>query len=90
MSPTKRRNLGIAIFAAGLALFWAPAQEYFAIDRCIDRGGSYDYAGHLCDFKQSHPVDGSVPSTFLIVLGLGGMGVGMGLVASGMAKRHAP
>ena len=90
MSPANRRNLGIAIFAVGLVSFWAPAQEYLAIDRCLDRGGSYNYTQHQCDFKQSHAIDDSVPSTFLIVLGFGVMGVGIGLIANAMAKRHAP
>lgn len=29
--------------------------QHHAIDRCLDSGGSYDYAARHCDFTASHP-----------------------------------
>jgi multisubunit Na+/H+ antiporter MnhB subunit len=31
-------------------------QEVRAADRCLDAGGSYDYAGGDCDHETNHPV----------------------------------
>jgi len=28
--------------------------ELLAVDSCLDRGGSYDYAAGICDFQKSH------------------------------------
>ena len=36
-----------------LILTWAP--EWLAADRCLDAGGSFDYARMECDFNSNHP-----------------------------------
>ena len=30
-------------------------REFSAVDRCLDNGGSFDYAKDTCDFKANHP-----------------------------------
>ena len=53
------RLLGLSIIVTGLALP-APAVALFAwelvaADRCLDAGGSFDYACGECDMLASHP-----------------------------------
>lgn len=31
------------------------AREFFAVDRCLDGGGSFDYAAATCDHTENHP-----------------------------------
>jgi len=38
---------------AGFYLVWPSMNEFLAIDSCLDRGGSYDYAHGLCDLEGS-------------------------------------
>ena len=47
-----------ALFGITVLLFavWAITlfDEMSAIDSCLDRGGSYDYERHECDFEENH------------------------------------
>ena len=38
-----------------LAVFVFDVIDAARIDRCLDRGGSYDYESEECDFSASHP-----------------------------------
>jgi hypothetical protein len=53
------RLLGTAAIVIGLALpapaVFTLASEFIVVDRCLDVGGSYDYARSVCDHTQSHP-----------------------------------
>lgn len=66
----------IAAGGAILLAYWSVA--YLAVDRCLDTGGSFDYAHRLCDYGASHPyspglVDGLVP--VLVGAGLSALGL---------------
>ena len=45
--------LGAACLVAGLTLVPA-CDEFWTVDVCLDRGGSFDYARSRCDFAASH------------------------------------
>ena len=65
-------NLRIAaatliLFAVFLAL--QPISYARQIDSCLDRGGSFDYESHRCDFDVDHPT-GSAVSRSVIYYGL--------------------
>ena len=45
--------LGAAILAVVLA--WLFVSEFLEVDRCLDAGGSFNYASGQCDFKSNHP-----------------------------------
>ena len=44
----------ILILIAGY-LAWQPISLFFAVDGCMDRGGSFDSEAQTCDFEASHP-----------------------------------
>ena len=44
----------VVVAAVVIALAWAPTRRFLAIDRCLDNGGSYDYALSRCDLERSH------------------------------------
>lgn len=53
-----RTIAALAALAAAFALAWPIGSELFAAERCLEAGGSYDYAAAQCDFKASHPSPG--------------------------------
>ena len=52
-------RLALLAGAIFLAVLWGQLTEVSAVDRCLDRGGSYDYGIGRCDLVRSQPV--SVP-----------------------------
>ena len=54
MRLTLSRLLLLAMIAA-IAVSWNPARRFFAADKCLDAGGSYDYGAARCDFDRSQP-----------------------------------
>ena len=49
----RRRSIVYAIAAVGLLalaalLAWPAVDEFFAVDACLDSGGSYDYEQRRC------------------------------------------
>ena len=34
---------------------WSYADEFLAVDSCLDSGGSFDYTRMVCDHEESHP-----------------------------------
>ena len=77
------------MIAAAIALAWPATSEFFAVDACLDAGGSFDSILGICDHKVSHPYVASpayVQSTFGspwfiligVVLGLVGLVVFVG------------
>jgi hypothetical protein len=56
MSKKRTRWLVVALIF-GLITVWNAAPyvaEFFAVDECLDRGGSYDYLQRQCDFALAH------------------------------------
>ena len=43
--------------------------QFFAVDSCLDSGGSFDYLWHQCDRAVSHPYPGFWRATGLPLLG---------------------
>jgi drug/metabolite transporter (DMT)-like permease len=72
--------LGIALIAVGVVVALRPRlSEFLAVDRCLDEGGSYDYAQGRCDRATNHPYvpwsersSGSAPTLRGLVFLLGG------------------
>ena len=65
-------NLRIAaatLILFGIFLALQPISYALEIDGCLDRGGSFDYENHRCDFEVSHPA-GSVITQSVIYFGL--------------------
>ena len=45
-----RLKILILVIALALVVWWLPAaRRWFAIDRCLDRGGRWDYTGERCE-----------------------------------------
>ncbi|MDH3614532.1 MAG: hypothetical protein OES10_14790 [Gammaproteobacteria bacterium] len=51
-----KRITAVALVAVALFLAWQPLSEFFAIDSCLDSGGSFNYEIHTCDHAVSRPV----------------------------------
>jgi hypothetical protein len=52
-----KRALSAVVLVLALAVPVALyARELLAVDRCMDHGGSFDYAAGTCDFSISHPI----------------------------------
>jgi hypothetical protein len=50
------RLIGAALIAVGIGVAVRPTiSEFLAVDRCLDEGGSYDYAQGRCDREANHP-----------------------------------
>jgi len=45
----------VVLLAIALLLAWPQAQQFLAVDACLDSGGSYNYAVGVCDHQASHP-----------------------------------
>lgn len=74
-------NLRIAaatLILFGVFLALQPISYALEIDGCLDRGGSFDYANHRCDFEVNHPA-GSVLTQSIIYFGLALISFGSGL-----------
>ena len=76
-----RNKIGSALVVAGAFFMVAVIAEFCAVDRCLDRGGSFDYDGLRCDFEGSH-AGGALGPHFVIV------GVGFALIISGIVLRR--
>jgi hypothetical protein len=54
-----RRTFGILAIATACLLVASPVRtylsEWLAVDRCLDSGGSFDYASMQCDQAKNHP-----------------------------------
>jgi hypothetical protein len=48
--------LAVVVVVVALASSLPRVRRWMAVDRCLDRGGSYDYVADRCDFEISHPV----------------------------------
>jgi hypothetical protein len=46
--------LGVCTLLSVGAL-WRLADDYAALDSCLDRGGSFEYVRSVCDFSSNHP-----------------------------------
>jgi len=44
-----------ALLLAAVAVLWPRWSEFWAVDACLDSGGSYNYDTQQCDHEQSHP-----------------------------------
>lgn len=42
----------LLVAAAAVSVLWL--MDYFAVDSCLDAGGSFDYELGQCDFAHSH------------------------------------
>ena len=82
----------ILIVVAGY-LAWQPVSLSFAVDGCLDQGGSFDYETQTCDFETSHPYvshNESDRAYFLAAIVIGAFGVASILIArrSRTTRKH--
>ena len=63
------RIAAITLILFGVFLALQPISYAWEIDSCLDRGGSFDYENHRCDFDANHPT-GSAVSRSAIYYGL--------------------
>jgi hypothetical protein len=56
-------RLVLLFLAMTVAMAWEPARRALRVDRCVDSGGSYDYALERCDVDRDHPYTGDVPAS---------------------------
>jgi hypothetical protein len=87
MSRPLARLIGVGLLAFAGILLWQPVNDFLAVDRCLDAGGSYDYAKQVCDFNISHPIQSS-RVTFWEGLGIVLVGLGIGTIWRSFS-RHA-
>ena len=52
--PSKSTILALGGSIIAVVLAWLFVSEFFAVDRCLDAGGSFNYANGQCDFTSSH------------------------------------
>ncbi len=45
----------LILFLVAGALAWPCVSEFLAVDRCLDAGGSFNYATASCDLTANHP-----------------------------------
>src|SRR5438552_12630757 len=54
-----RRLLGAAVLVVAIVIVAPPARifasEWFAVDSCLDSGGSFNYGTMQCDHAANHP-----------------------------------
>ncbi len=48
-------TVGTILVLVAAYLVWQPVSHFFAVDACLDQGGSFDYVAGACDFERSHP-----------------------------------
>lgn len=82
------------IIAAGVVLVLATPVRYLiesrAVGRCLDAGGSYDYATGICDQSRSHPVlPWARRNRALLMLSAAGMGMVLLSVATARIRPRA-
>lgn len=64
--------------------------SFLAVDRCLDGGGSFDYAHRTCDMLHSHPYRPSWHDDLsLLMLGLGATVAGL-VVALTRSNKNVP
>ncbi len=80
VAKAMRVRLGLVTqFVAGMLsgvvaawALWVLARHELAVDECLDKGGSFNYVGGVCDYSAGHP---SLPlvATHGFVITLGGI-----------------
>ena len=53
--PRKSSILALGAAILTVVLAWLFVSEFLEVDRCLDAGGSFNYASGQCDFKSNHP-----------------------------------
>ena len=83
------RIAAVTLVLFGVFLALQPISYARQIDSCLDRGGSFDYRNHRCDFAVNHP-SGSVASRSFICYGLAliSFAGGLRLVRAAAQHRH--
>jgi hypothetical protein len=67
--------------AASVGLIWLVSSRIFAVDRCLDAGGSFNYAARECDLLASHPYQaGWMDNPWLVVVGLAVVAISLGVI----------
>ncbi len=84
-------NLRIAaatLLLLGVFLALQPISYARQIDSCLDRGGSFDYENHRCDFDNSHPAGAWVSrSAVYLAFALISFAGGIHLVRAASSRR---
>jgi hypothetical protein len=76
MSRRIIRFIGIALVLGAVAVAWSPLSTFFAVDSCLDAGGSFDYVKGVCDYTRSHPYlarDSTARISVAALLAIGGL-----------------
>src|SRR6266850_2882397 len=55
MTRTITATVAVLAAAGAVVLGWPAVAEFLAVDRCLDAGGSFNYAIGQCDFQANHP-----------------------------------
>jgi len=80
--------IGLAIFLLLLGYLAKDyGSEFLEADSCLDRGGSYDYTKHKCDFNENHPYISYVERNKTLILICISMSLG-GLLSSIIIRRR--
>ena len=54
---TGRRRLRLLLLIVLLPLAYLTLRETWAVDACLEQGGSYDYRAGRCDMTATHPYE---------------------------------
>ena len=87
MSGHNLRIAAATLILFGVFLALQPISYAWEIEACLDKGGSFDYENHRCDFDVSHPA-GSAIARSAVYFGLALIFFAGGLrLASAAGKR---
>jgi hypothetical protein len=87
MHLSASKVIGVVMVVAAVALAWPAISEFFAVDQCLDAGGSFNGVLSKCDFEGTHT---STPSLAYVPSPSGSswrilLGAALGLVGFGIA-----
>lgn len=90
-----RMVAGVCSTAVAVWALWVVAGRELAVDRCLDKGGSFNYVHAVCDTSATHPASHPVLSLaathgFVLTLGvLACLAAALLLGSAYAARRHA-
>jgi len=76
--------VGAGMLSAAVLLLIFAGWQFFAVDACLDAGGSFNYAARQCDMARTHPYPGLWQTFGLPLVGaVIAAAIGVGVMVTG-------